>query len=324
MLTGTVAKAEDVDVALRDAQAVGGLMIVNDLRVGGGQQVQLDAVILRLKQSLARGVVIPFVDTAAKGNATVEKIGTPFTGVLQTKRDSENLNTIIRAFKQEGLMECIAQPRMVTTSGTAGSFLVGCEHAVPVPAGLGQVGVQYEEFGTRLNYLPTVLDNGKIQLEVEPEISSLSKASDTVIPGRVTKRTHATLELEAGQTMVIGGLTEHTVQVTETKVPVLGDLPIIGSLFHSRESTDADEEIVILVTPTVIAPVPTGDQPLLAAPMMPVTKTPDVSPESVEHRLQQFGGRSGPTPPRTPCAAPCREGSTCGGCERTSAGMMRR
>ncbi len=115
-----------------------------------------------------------------------------------------------QALRDEGVVTAMAEPTLTTMSGRPASFLVGGEQAVPVPAGLGQIGVQFEEFGTRLNFLPIVLGNGKIHLEVEPEVAALdvngTTIEGTVVPGRDTTRVNTTAELEDGQTFVIGGL----------------------------------------------------------------------------------------------------------------------
>jgi hypothetical protein len=131
-----------------------------------------------------------------------------FLGVL---RQNSGFIGFLQALRDENVAKLLAEPRLVTMSGRPASFLSGGEQAVPIPAGLGQVGVQFEEFGTRLNFLPVVLGNGRIHLEVEPEVSQLDAANGTniqgtVVPGRVTQRVHTTVELEDGQTFVLGGL----------------------------------------------------------------------------------------------------------------------
>ena len=121
----------------------------------------------------------------------------------------------LQALRDESVVSSLAEPTLTTMSGRPASFLVGGEQAVPRARWPGQVGVQFEEFGTRLNFLPIVLGNGKIHLEVEPEVSSLDAANGTsingtVVPGRDTSRVNTTVELEDGQTFVIGGLTQHS------------------------------------------------------------------------------------------------------------------
>src|SRR5262249_56911017 len=112
-------------------------------------------------------------------------------------------------------------------------FLDGGEQAIPVPAGLGQVGVQFEEFGTRLSFVPIVIGDGRIRLEVEPEVSNLDPAAGTTIqgttvPGRTTQRVHTTVELEDGQTFVIGGLIQNTARGTTQRFPSWATCPSSG------------------------------------------------------------------------------------------------
>jgi pilus assembly protein CpaC len=163
----------------------------------------------------------------------------------------------LQALRNEQLAKILAHPRVVTLSGRPASFLSGGEQAVPVPAGLGQIGVQFEEFGTRLNVLPIVMGNGKIHLEVEPEVSSLNAAFGTTIsgatvPGRDTQRVHTTVEMEDGQTFVIGGLIQRQVNAATNKVPVLGDLPFLGAAFSTKSFTEQEQELVVLVTPHLV------------------------------------------------------------------------
>src|SRR5439155_8621972 len=140
--------------------------------------------------------------------------------------------TLLQALSDEGLVKTLSEPRVVTLSGRPASSLVGGEQAIPVPAGLGQVGVQFVEFGTRLNFIPIVLGNGKIHLEVEPEVSSLNPAfgttiNGTTVPGRNTTRVNTTILLETGQTFVVGGLVQRRVEGGTTKLPILGDIPFL-------------------------------------------------------------------------------------------------
>ena len=163
----------------------------------------------------------------------------------------------LQALRNENLAKILARPTVTTLSGRPASFLSGGEQAVPVPAGLGQIGVQFEEFGTRLNVLPIVLGDGKIRLEVEPEVSNLNAAFGTTIsgatvPGRDTQRVHTTVEMEDGQTFVIGGLIQRNTDVTTAKVPVLGDIPFLGVAFSFKNSVESEQELVILVTPHLV------------------------------------------------------------------------
>ena len=161
------------------------------------------------------------------------------------------------ALRTEGVVKSLNEPTVTTMSGRPASFLVGGEQAIPVPAGLGQIGVQFEEFGTRLNVVPIVLGNGKIHLEIEPEVSELNAANGTsidgvVVPGRTTTRINTTVELEDGQTFVIGGLVQKDISGATIKTPVLGDLPFLGTFFSSKSYTEDETEVVVLVTPHLV------------------------------------------------------------------------
>ena len=146
----------------------------------------------------------------------------------------------------------------MTKSGQPASFLAGGEQAVPVPAGLGQVGVQFEEFGTRLNFLPIVLGNGRIHLEVEPEVSALDAGSGVTIagatvPGRITQRVHTTVEMETGQTFVIGGLIQKTLDgAPRPRCRSWARCRSSGAFFSTKTYTEAETELVVMVTPHLV------------------------------------------------------------------------
>jgi pilus assembly protein CpaC len=166
---------------------------------------------------------------------------------------------LLQALRNEGLVKIVSQPKLMTLSGRSASMLSGGQQAIPESAGLGSVSVRFEPFGTQLSFLPIVLGNGRIHLEVEPEVSNIDASVGTVIggtsvPGRSTQRVHTTVELEDGQTLAIGGLIQTEVQATMTKVPVLGDLPFVGRLFRSESSQSQKKNLMIFVTPTIIDP----------------------------------------------------------------------
>jgi pilus assembly protein CpaC len=277
ILTGTVARAEDIQVALAVAGGAN-FQPINGLRVAGVQQVQLDVVLARVARTKGRNFGFNFLQSSRNellgstvGNIisptasigpgqTMQMITTPiaqsniFGGVTFP---ASSFFYFLQALETEGLAKLLARPRVVTLSGNQGSILEGGEQAVPVPAGLGQVGVQFEEFGTRVNFFPLVLADGRIHLEVEPEVSELSAAAGVVIagatvPGRQTQRVHTTVEMESGQTFVIGGLIQHTVIGSTTKIPVLGQLPFIGAAFSTKTYNEAESELIIMITPYLV------------------------------------------------------------------------
>jgi len=289
ILSGTVTKAEDIPIIYGVAQSVApGVQLTNALRVAGVQQVELCVSVAQVRRSALRQMSFEFLRTGSN-NIFASTLGdmlnftstlgpiTPVTAAANVTGLPGNLFYGVvsprhgyfgwlEALRTEGLTKILAEPKVTTISGRAASFLAGGEQAIPVPAGLGQVGVQFEEFGTRLNVLPIVLGNGKIHLEVEPEVSDLDPAAGTsiggtVVPGRTTQRVHTTVEMETGQTFAIGGLIQRKVLGSATKVPILGDLPFFGVLFRGLEYTDDETELLILVTPHLVDPLACNQLP---------------------------------------------------------------
>ena len=298
ILAGTVDRAEDVPAVLQSAQSVvGPVQIINTLRVGGPQQVQICVTVARVNRTKLRQFGFNFlfngpnvIGGSTIGNliAPLPTVGIPspvlqpsfaipgeniinsvpaatnlFTGIITRKG---GFLGFLQALETQGLAKIMAEPRLVSLSGRQASFLDGGEQAIPVPAGLGQVGVQFEEFGTRLNFVPIVLGNGKIHLEVEPEVSQLDAAAGTtisgaVVPGRVTQRVRTTVEIEDGQTLVIGGLLQHQVNATLIRTPYIGALPFIGTFFSTKNFQEVDTELVVIITPHLIDPIDCSQTP---------------------------------------------------------------
>jgi pilus assembly protein CpaC len=287
LLTGVVSRSEDVDIILRTTASIVGdpNRVVNGMRVGGVMQVQLDVVVAQVSRNEVRrlsfefanfgfrhvisngfgGLILPanaFTGTFPAGpitfpNAINPVNGAPINTFLAVFTPDQDFFGFLQALRDENVVKIMAQPRLTTLSGQRASLLSGGEQAVPVPAGLGQVGIQFEEFGTRLNFLPVVLGNGRIHLEVEPEVSTLDQAAGTVIQGtavagRNTQRVHTTVELEDGQTFAIGGLISRFLTNSTRKVPVLGDLPFIGTAFSQKFANELESELLVLVTPHLV------------------------------------------------------------------------
>lgn len=163
-----------------------------------------------------------------------------------------------------GLVTTLSQPNLTALSGETATFLAGGEFPIPIAQGLGQVTVQFREFGVSLAYTPTVLSNGRISLRVRPEVSELStQGSITLngfqVPALTTRRTETTVELGSGQSFMIAGLMSSNSQKLIDKAPGLGDVPILGNLFRSREFRRGETELVIVVTPFLVKPVDAKD-----------------------------------------------------------------
>src|SRR5262249_42839350 len=148
----------------------------------------------------------------------------------------------VNALRQNNLLRILAEPNLVAVSGQEASFLAGGEFPVPVPqsgtSGDATITIEYREFGVRLKFVPIVLGNGKIRLKLNPEVSDLDFSSPLVISGSnipiVNKRTvNTTIEIADGQTFAIAGLLDNNVAASKSVTPLLGDLPVLGTLFRS-------------------------------------------------------------------------------------------
>ena len=203
---------------------------------------------------LTRDIPGPGVQSTGNG-ATLGAIGRLFGMDLLGAMDlSERL----------GLVTTLSQPNLTALSGETATFLAGGEFPIPISLGLGQVAIEFREFGVSLAYTPTVLSNGRISLRVRPEVSELStQGSITLngfqVPALTTRRTETTVELGSGQSFMIAGLMSSSSQKLLDKAPGLGDVPILGNLFRSREFRRGETELVIVVTPYLVKPVDAKD-----------------------------------------------------------------
>jgi pilus assembly protein CpaC len=178
-----------------------------------------------------------------------------------------NLGATIRALQSRSLLQILAEPNLLTLNNRPASFLAGGEFPFPTlqggGAGLGSVTIQFREFGVRINFLPTVTPRGTIRLQVTPEVSSLDLAKGltvqgTTLPGLSTRRVQTEVELESGQSFAIAGLLDNRVTEQWNKIPGLGDIPFFGKLFRSRNLQKNNSELLVIVTPELVRPIPAG------------------------------------------------------------------
>jgi len=182
-------------------------------------------------------------------------------------RPDLNLGATIRALQTRRLAEILAEPNVLAINGKAASFLAGGEFPVPVVQGTGMGGntitIMWREFGVRLNFTPTIMPNGTIRLKVAPEVSSLDYNNAVVIGGFTipainTRKVQSEIQLESGQSFAIAGLLDNRTQDIMSKVPGLGDIPVIGKLFQSRSKSKNNSELLVIVTPELVRPIPAG------------------------------------------------------------------
>jgi pilus assembly protein CpaC len=182
----------------------------------------------------------------------------------------------LQALIENQALRLLANPTLVALSGEQASFLVGGEYPIPVVQGGGGGGgaggnavtIEYKEYGVRLSFEPVVLGDGAIRLHAVPEVSSLSDAGAVTIqgfsvPALVTRRSETTLELKNGQTFAMAGLLQHEDQAITSRIPGLGDLPILGPLFRSVRYKKQETELVVLVTASLVEPMSLASTPPL-------------------------------------------------------------
>ncbi len=182
-------------------------------------------------------------------------------------RPDLNLGATIKALESRNLLQILAEPNVLAINGKSASFLAGGEFPYPTlqggGGGLGAVTIQFREFGVRINFTPVVTPRGTIRLQVTPEVSSLDFANGLVfqgftIPALSTRRVQTEIELEEGQSFVIGGLLDRRVTEQLSKIPGLGDVPLLGKLFTSRNLNKTNTELLVMVTPQLVRPIPKG------------------------------------------------------------------
>jgi pilus assembly protein CpaC len=212
--------------------------------------------------------------------------------------------------KQQNLGRVLAEPNLVTTSGQQASFLAGGEYPIPVPqsgtGGAATITVEYKKFGVQLEFTPTVLNEGKIAVKVHPVVSEIDNTfgqsftlpGGYVVPGLRTREMNTHVEVQDGQTFAIAGLLSDTSRNVITKFPVLGDIPVLGILFRSTQYQKNETELVALVTPHLVKPMPPG------AARLPTDKWIDPSDVDVYLLgLEQGRQKASPRPAPAPAAS---------------------
>ncbi len=191
-----------------------------------------------------------------------------------------NIDAMLEALQSNGILQILAEPNITAMTGQTASFLAGGEVAVPVPVNRDTVGIEYKPYGVSLMFNPTLLPNGRIALQVRPEVSSLMGSSTVSVggyqvPSFRVRRADTRVEVGSGQTFAIAGLFQRESTQDIEKVPMLGEMPILGNLFRSKRFQRNETELVILITPYLVEPVRTHAlaTPLDAQPMG-ATSTP--------------------------------------------------
>jgi pilus assembly protein CpaC len=275
MLQGAVLDAMMVDRALEIAAGFAGEAgVTNALTVASPQQVMLEVRIIEASRSLGRELGISW-DVLADGFrfSTFGAAGAFGQILANFASGGASVDVAIQALEEKGIARSLAEPNLITLSGQAASFHAGGEFPVPVLSDAVAEGdtqpirsVEFKPFGVRLDFTPTVLADGLINLRIEPEVSDIDFSNAVRnIPGVTTRRASTTVELRDGQSLAMAGLLQTRHSRNADQIPWLGDLPVLGALFRSSSFQKNETELVIIVTPRLVQPVPPGMK--LATPL---------------------------------------------------------
>lgn len=295
VLSGTVSnpslivKAADVAKAFLPEKAA----VLNLLRLGEPHQILLKVEVAEVNRTALREIGLDFINlgttfaiavfggtTAGILSTTIDKEGTiffdPRTSAFVTHSPSKT-NAFLRALEQKGFIKSLARPNLIAASGASANFLVGGEFPVPVVTGGGVAGttavtIMFKPFGVRLDFTPTLNDLGSINLKITPEVSDLDFENAIVISGfRIpalrTRRASTMVDLKPGQSLAIGGLISSNDRKSLSKLPILGDIPLLGALFRSTNFVRNETDLIIFVTPEIAKPLDAAQAPNLEEQM---------------------------------------------------------
>ena len=285
VLNGDARDAVEADRAARIARSHGG-EVINQTRVRSPQQVMLEVRFIEVSRSAGRDLGVRLqtdgskIDTrsgrgqvglvgfAAGASALANPVGgAPFGTIIgQLVRGGTNIDVIIQALEEQGIARRLAEPNLITLSGEKASFLAGGELPIPIAQSNNVTTIEYKKFGVGLTFTPTVLAGSMINLRIEPEVSQVDessgsfKAGSISIPRLIVNRASTVVELKGGQSFAIAGLLQNTSTTTTEQLPLLGDLPILGTLFRSKSFQQKETELVIIVTPHLVQPIRPGQK----------------------------------------------------------------
>lgn len=301
--------------SISTAVALSGAYVINLLKVSSPQQVMLEVKIAEVSKTLLDRLGAQFGYRRTNGSWTYTLLTdflTQSNGVY-TAVSGINKALTIDAEKQDGLIKVLAEPNIVAVSGQQGSFLAGGKIFIPVArdnttTGGSTITLEEKEFGVGLKFTPTVLDGGRINLRVSPEVSELSQTgtpfttvngSTAVLPSFTTRKAETTVQLGDGQSFAIAGLIKNNVTETVKRFPILGEVPVLGALFRSSEFQQDKTELVFLVTPRLVKPQ-IGNVPLPTDKFVP----PDRSQFFLGGRMEGTAEEHKPTaqPPKADAA----------------------
>jgi len=281
-LSGSVSNTGDLTSVLSLAEAEAPGKVVNLLRVDGVQQVMLEVRVAEMSRTALKRMGINLAATfsnftvysflnnltslANDGSGVIE-LTDKINSVVRYNNGSTNVVGMLDALKAHGLARLLAEPNLTCVSGESAAFLVGGEVPIPKPGALGTVSIEFKPFGVGLEFTPTVLGSGAINLHVSPEVSELDytnalRYQGYEIPAISTRKASTVVDLADGQSFAIAGLISESLKENNHRFPVLGDIPVLGTLFRSSDYQKNKTELVIIVTAHLVKPLDMARQTL--------------------------------------------------------------
>jgi len=313
VLSGFVDRPDHVSQIIRMAEDYYPKVIPN-ITVGGVQQILLSVKVMEVSRTKLRAVGFDFA--AVNGDdflvqsvsGLIEATGTG-GGVTGLGQDTVRFGIVdgdnaffgfLEALRRYELGKILAEPKLVTVSGRPAFFRAGGEFPILVPQSLGTVSIEYKQFGTRIDFVPIVLGNGNIRLEVRPQVSEIDntrsvEVGGTSVPGLRIREVETACELKAGQTLALAGLVQNRIEATNTGIPVLADLPYFGAPFRRVRESNNEIELLILVTPQLVDALDCGEVPPCGPGM--ASESPDDCNLYLKGHLE--------VPSRGPCGFGC-------------------
>lgn len=270
VLSGKMSDAMRVQQAVKISEEFTGKKVLNMLVTEDLPQVLLEVKVAEIDKSIADRLGVQ----VSGSNFTFNPIGAlPTLGTTTLSGTIGSVTSLLQANMQSGLVKILAEPNIMAISGQEGKFLAGGIIFLPVPQTLGTGGtvitLQQQQFGVGIKFTPTVLSGGKINLKVAPEVSEVNPVgisisannSTQILPAINTRQASTTVQLYDGQSFAIGGLIKNNVVEVISAFPWLANIPVLGALFRSSSFQNDRSELLIVVTPRIVAPL--SSQPAL-------------------------------------------------------------
>lgn len=270
MLSGYVPEAS---LAERAGKVASGFAenVINLVQVQNADQVEVDVQVVELRREQGHDLGAKWGSLRIAPNGEAVFMGDLMTfaetspGNTVTFRQFDRLAAQLQLMVREGHAKVLAKPKLVAANGGKASFLVGGEIPIPVSQQLGQVTITWKDYGVKLNVAPTARSDGRIAMRVAPEVSALDytnaiKINGFLIPALTTRSAETDVILAPGEGLAIGGLLHNSEAQNVEKLPLLGDIPILGNLFKSTQFQKQETELTILVSPRLISPTAAGVQ----------------------------------------------------------------